>query len=252
MNIFSQEELDNFHRDGFILVPGLGQAADLAAMNALSDGYLAGEMEPLEYESLLGYPGAPDSMDSQGGRTIRRLLGAHKRHPVFRNWSRSPGLLGRLRQLLGQEITLTLAHHNCIMIKDTVYSSDTGWHQDIRYWRFEKPELISVMLALNPATEENGCLRFIPGSHLLSFEPEQFVGEEFFSDELPQNRDLIKNERIVPMQTGDVVFFHCRTLHAATRNRGNSPRKSLIFTYYNGSNRPLPDTRSASVDGVEL
>jgi len=46
--------------------------------------------------------------------------------------------------ILGPSLELSQAHHNCIMTKNPAFSSATGWHQDIRYWSFQKPELVSV------------------------------------------------------------------------------------------------------------
>jgi phytanoyl-CoA hydroxylase len=49
-----------------------------------------------------------------------------------------------------------------------------------------------------------------------------------------------------------VVFFHCRTFHAARNNRTNEVKLSLVFTYYAADNGPLPGTRSASMAPVAV
>ena len=46
--------------------------------------------------------------------------------------------------------------------------------------------------------------------------------------------------------------FHCRTLHAAGRNRSEDVKFSLVYTYHGRSNAPLPGTRSAARPGVVL
>jgi phytanoyl-CoA hydroxylase len=61
-----------------------------------------------------------------------------------------------------------------MMTKNPSYSSITNWHQDIRYWSFERPELVSVWLALGREYFENGCLLVLPGSHAMEFAAEQF------------------------------------------------------------------------------
>ena len=60
---------------------------------------------------------------------------------------------------------MSQAHHNCVMTKNPGYSSETHWHQDIRYWSFQQPELVSVWTALGREHKGNGCLRVLPGSH---------------------------------------------------------------------------------------
>ena len=246
MNQFTEQELAYFHRDGFLAVKGLIDRALVDQITAVTDQAVAEKIEPVEYESQVGYPGAPKSLDAPGGRTIRRLLQAIGRHPVFTELAIHPPILARLRQLLGSEIVLPLAHHNCIMVKDRRFSSATGWHRDFRYWRFERPELITVLLALNEATATNGCLQFLPGSHTFTPAPEQLDETEFFRADLPRNKPWLDRATLALMAPGDVVFFHCRTFHGAGRNLGGEPRKSVLFTYRSADNPPIPGTRSAS------
>ena len=51
---------------------------------------------------------------------------------------------------------------------------------------------------------------------------------------------------------GDVVFFHCNTLHSAGQNRSDQVKFSLVYTYHGVSNRPLPGTRSAAKPEVQF
>jgi phytanoyl-CoA hydroxylase len=203
-------------------------------------------IEPLEFEADLNYPGAPASRESRGGRTIRRLKQAHARDYVFTEWMTSPGLLGRLRQLLGPEIVCPLAHHNCIMTKEPNFSSDTGWHQDFRYWSFRKPDLVNVWLALGSERPENGCLKVIPGSHAITYTPEQFDGEVFLRADLPANQPLIAKQMHAVLEPGDVLFFHCLTFHAASRNHTRESKQSVVFTFRAADNLPVAGSRSAS------
>jgi len=188
---FSSAELEAFERDGFIIVRQLASDDLLRRMRDVTLDGLKRRIEPLELEADLHYPGSPDARDARGGATIRRLKQAHARDYVFTEWLTSSGLLGRLRQLLGPQVVCPLAHHNCVMTKEPQYSSDTGWHQDIRYWSFQKPELVNAWLALGVERPENGCLKVIPGSHRMTYAPEQFDGDVFLRDDLPRNQPLI-------------------------------------------------------------
>lgn len=244
---FTPQELERFHRDGFLLVPKLAEPEKVQEMLRVTDESVSREIPPIEYEAELGYPGAPASLNAAGGRTIRRLKQAIGRHPVFLEWAAHPAVLGRLRQILGPAIVLPLAHHNCIMVKDTRFSSDTGWHQDIRYWRFQKPELVSVLLALNSATRENGCLSVLPGTHRFDVELWRLDEAKFLRTDLPENRDLLASAASAEMEAGDTFFFDCRIFHSATRNRSKEARKSVIFTYRSAENTPVAGSRSASM-----
>ncbi len=252
MNGFSPAELAQFNRDGFVISRGLVARPSCEVMKALARQHLAAEVPPLEYEAQVRYPGAPVSLDAPGGRTVRRLLQASSRDPLYRQWATSPVVASRLHELLGPSVELSQAHHNCVMTKNPAFSSATGWHQDIRYWSFEKAELVSVWLALGPEHEENGCLWLVPGSHRMEFNREQYDEDLFFRADLAGNRKILQTKIAAELDEGDVLFFHCRVLHAAGQNRTDLTKFAAVFTYHAADNRPLPRTRSASMPDISL
>lgn len=252
MNGFSPEELTRFRNDGFAIVRGMASRDLCASMKALAREHLAAAIPPLEYEAQVKYPGSPDSLDAPGGRTVRRLLQACSRDPALRAWATAPALAGRLRQLLGPDVALSQAHHNCIMTKDPAYSSLTGWHQDIRYWAFERPDLVSAWLALGAEREENGCLLVVPGSHRLQLPRHCYDEALFLRADLDETKPLLAGQTRVELDAGDLLFFHARLLHAAGRNRTRETKLSLVFTYHAVDNQPLAGTRSASLPSIRL
>jgi len=246
INRFTLDELAAFDRDGCVIARGLIDREALRQMRELSLDHLRREVPPVEFEAELHYPGAPPSLESQGGRTVRRLKQAHSRGYVFTEWMLQPAVRERLQQLLGPRVICPLAHHNSIMTKQPRYSSDTGWHQDIRYWSFERPELVSVWIALGEEYAANGGLWVIPGSHRLSFRPDQFDSAKFFREDLPENQPLIATRREITLSPGDVLFFHCLALHAAARNQTDETKLSVVFTFRPESNPPVAGSRSAA------
>lgn len=242
---FTPDEVEQFQRDGYIIVRGMGDASITERMLQATLEGVEQDIAPIEYEAELHYPGAPDSLESEGGKTIRRLKQAHGRGEVFTEWLSSPDLTTRLRQLLGPDVVMPLAHHNCIMTKQPQYSSDTGWHQDLRYWSFERPELVSVWLALGNENAENGCLRVIPGTHRMNFDGRRLDEDLFLRPDLPENQELIGRQVFAELSPGDVLFFHGRTFHMASRNYTDQPKFSAVFTFRPADNPPQPGTRSA-------
>ena len=69
----SPEQLQQFRRDGYLVLPAMVGAEARARMRAVVEAQLHDAVPPLEYEAEVGYPGAPDSLDAPGGRTVRRL-----------------------------------------------------------------------------------------------------------------------------------------------------------------------------------
>lgn len=244
---FSMEDVEHFRQHGYVISRGLTAESLRLEMQRVTLEGLGREIGPVEYEADLHYPGAPHSRDERGGRTVRRLKNALCRNPVFTDWLSQPSLVNRLRQLVGPELVVPLAHHNCIMTKQPEFSSDTGWHQDIRYWSFTRPELVSVWLALGPENQKNGCLHLIPGTHQMTFDRSRFDEDLFLRPDLPENASLIDSKVAAELQPGDVLFFHCRTFHAASRNYTSDPKFSVVVTVRPADNPPLPGTRSASM-----
>ncbi len=244
---FPAADVKQFQRDGYVIARQLVDGRLRQEMlQAALDG-LERTIEPIEYEADLKYVGAPNSRDARGGHTVRRLKQVHARHMAFTRWVIAPELVGRLQQLLGNEIVMPLAHHNCIMTKQPHYSSDTGWHQDIRYWSFHRDELVSVWVALGQETPENGCLKLIPGSHKIDFDRNRLDDALFLRPNLSENQELIDSQIHAELKPGDVLFFHCRTLHAASRNYTDDTKFSVVTTFRPGDNPPVPGTRSASL-----
>lgn len=246
MQDLTPEMREQFERDGYLIIPQFAPKEIFDRLLAVTEYEVARREPPIEFEAALGYPGAPASPDGPGGGTIRRLKQAITRHPAYLEWASYPPLVALLREIFGEEVVLPLAHHNCVMVKDPVYSSDTGWHQDIRYWRYERPELISVQLALNPLKGDSGGMRLIPGTHRQTFSASQLDAELFLDESHPDNQPLMEKVIRTDLQPGDTLIFHGRTFHAADRNRSGEFRRSLIFTYRPTSNRAVPGTRSAS------
>jgi len=247
-----KEQVQVLRERGFVVVKGLLTPQRCAAIKAVAERQLAEAAQPLEYEADLRYPGAPESKHAPGGHTVRRLLDASARDPLFLEWATAPEIKGWMELYFGEAPRLSRAHHNCMMTKHPTYGSLTGWHRDARYWSFERDDLVSTWLALGNETVENGGLWFVPDSHAMTFTSERFDAQKFFRSDLPENEALIRTAVSPELEAGDVVFFHCNTLHSAGQNRSDQVKFSLVCTYHGASNLPLPGTRSASKPEVAL
>lgn len=247
-----QLAVDAFARDGFLVVPALAAPAATTAMRCAALEALDPLAGPAEFEADVGYPGAP--VPGQiGAATPRRLLHAYARHASFREWGTSAAVAAIVRRLLGQpRVLLSQCHHNCVMTKHPGHSSATLWHQDVRYWSFVRPELVTVWLALGAETPTNGALTVIPGSHRLELDRSRLDEELFLRPELPANGRLIATAQPVRLQRGDALFFSGRLFHAAGRNETDEVKLSVVTTYHGADNVPLPGTRSARYPSIEL
>ncbi len=243
---------ERFRRDGFTVLRGFVAPAEVAALRAAAEAHLEPLLAPAEYEADVRYPGAPETRAAEGGETPRRLLHAMSRDAGLRNWATGARIGAVLEPLLGPAPRVSQCHHNCVMTKHPGYSSATHWHQDIRYWSFDRPELVSVWLALGDERRSNGGLRVIPGSHALALDRGRFDAELFLRTDIEHNAALIDAAVDVDLAAGDVLLFHCRLLHAAGMNRASDVKLSLVFTYHAADNRPIPGTRSANYPSLPV
>lgn len=242
-----------FERDGYVVVPGFIDASMCDQISADVMDALDPLLGPAEFEADVGYPGAPADRTAPGGDTPRRLLNACSRFPALCALATGELVAGRLRELFGHDqIMLSQNHHNCVMTKHPGYSTGTAWHQDIRYWSFDRPELISAWLALDHETTRNGALSVIPGSHHMHLDRGRLDRDLFLRSDLAENLDLLALARVIELRPGDLLLFHCRLFHAAGRNMSERIKCAAVFTYHAADNCPIPGTRSSQYPDIRL
>ncbi|GAB4197203.1 MAG: phytanoyl-CoA dioxygenase family protein [Wenzhouxiangellaceae bacterium] len=249
----SAEQIAFFHRQGYLILRQAASAERVAHLRSIAEQHLQDGTPPVEYEADVHYPGSPSTREAEGGLTIRRLLQAWHRDPALQEWATHPALTQCISALLAKpSISLVLNHHNCVMTKHPRYSSATLWHQDIRYWSFQRADLVTAWLALGEETARNGCMRLIPGSHREDWDGQRFDEHMFFRPDREDNRSLMHQALRAELQPGDVLLFHSRLLHAAGRNHTDQRKLAVVFTYRASDNLPLPNTRSAQDADIPL
>ncbi len=253
MNKLAVTEKQFFTAQGYLIVRQMASEAQVRALRATAEQQLEAVQAPVEYEADVAYQGAPASRADSGGDTVRRLLQAYKRHPGFAQWAEQPRLTGIISTLLGSDsIRLVQGHHNCIMTKHPMFSSSTMWHQDFRYWNFQRNHLVTAWLALGRETARNGCMRLIPGSHMMNLDKSRFDESSFLRTDIQENRALMHQALRAELEPGDVLLFHSGLMHAAGRNQTETRKLALVFTYRAAENLPIPGTRSAEFQDIPL
>jgi len=144
-----------------------------------------------------------------------------------------PRLLDVVELLIGGEIYSNPIQHARIKPPESAvpagapgngYLSATPWHQDqgVITADADDTDILSVWIAITDATEENGCLCMIPGSHREGLAPHCF--------EIPTKfRDAYVTP--VPMKAGSALFFHRLTKHSSLPNQSNDIRFSFDLRY---------------------
>ncbi|MFA6789129.1 MAG: phytanoyl-CoA dioxygenase family protein [Arcobacteraceae bacterium] len=231
------EQINEFKKNGFLVLRNFANPTLCEAILEKAKWHLEQKIAPIESEQEYSQITAQEV-------TVRRLRQVYQREAVFQEWMTHKAIQPILQQLLNDTPVLTLAHHNSIMTKMPKESTRTYWHQDVRYWNFENDNLLSVWLALGDEYLDNGLLEFIPASHLMTFSKEQFDTQSNFLDDHPRNIELIKTKVHTLLHQGDVVLFHCKTLHHASKNNTLNPKISFVYTLKARGNNAIKNTRS--------
>ena len=232
-----ENQLKEFHENGFLVLKNFADTELCDEILEKAKFHLEQKIAPIETEQ--------EYMQlDKNNVTVRRLRQVFDREEIFQKWMTNDKIRPILKQILNDTPVLTLAHHNSIMTKLPHESTRTFWHQDRRYWNFENNDLVSVWLSLGDEFLENGLLEFIPKSHKITFEKEQFDEVDNFLDSHPKNIELIKTKPHTNLQKGDVVLFHCKTLHHASKNVTDKAKISFVYTARASSNKPTNNTRS--------
>ena len=247
-----RDQIEQLRDTGYVVIRQCLPPGALAKLNEIARAQLAARADPVEFEADLRYPGAPQSRAAAGGETVRGLLDAYGRDPVFAQCAVLPGLHQWMQAYFGESVLMSRAHHNCVMTKHPRYGSLTNWHRDIRYWSFEREDLVSAWFALGAEEIENGALWLVPGSHRMRFAADRFDEAKFFRTDRADNAEVLRTTESPRLAAGDAVYFHCNTLQSAGKNRSGAVKFSLVYTYHGRSNAPKTGTRSASKAEVEL
>jgi ectoine hydroxylase-related dioxygenase (phytanoyl-CoA dioxygenase family) len=241
MYTLSQEQINAYHVDGYVIVKGLSSKAEVEKLyqTATHDNDLLNNALDL---------------NDQTGKKTKLSLWFTPGNDVFGYLTRSEKIIHSVAKLLDSDAPVC-HYHSKLMQKEPRVGGAWEWHQDYGYWyknQFMFPDqLISVMVALTDANIENGCLQVIKGSHKLGRVNHGFAGEQVGADMVMVDNALKTMELVyVEIEAGDTLFFHSNLLHRSEANLSDHPRWSIISCYSSQSNLAYNETSSSWHEAV--
>ncbi|MFQ5507921.1 MAG: ectoine hydroxylase [Leptospirillia bacterium] len=238
----SAEQLASYEEQGFILLPGVFGADEVAE--------LCRETERLKADrSLIGRDELVLEPDSNRARSI---FGVHRFSPVFDRLSRDARVLDKVRQILGSDVYI---HHSRINIKRPVSGKSFPWHSDFETWHAEdgmpRMRALSAWVMLTENTEFNGPLYLVPGSH------RKFVACRGYTPDEHHKQSLRRQEYGVPSldalrqlvdagglagaygPPGTLVIHESNIMHGSPDNITPDARTNAFFVYNSVKNTPV-------------
>lgn len=239
--VLSQEQISAYRRDGFVAQRGFLcrdevtelKAAVLEAVAELGRRKVAGR--PPEEDWLAG----EDYYD----KVFTQRLNLWLINKTVKHYMLSPELGRMLCDLEG--VQGFRVWHDQTLIKEP-FGNPTAWHLDNPYWSFSSRNAISIWIALEDATLENGCMWFIPGTHRMADFRSPGIGANMgdLFKVYPQMAEI--NPIPVPMKAGDCSFHNGLTAHGAGANMTRTRRIAMTCAYmpvgsaFNGQPNILP------------
>lgn len=228
--IFSSDERAGYHADGFLI---------RRSLFSLEEIRLLGEAARADH----ALDQAAVARDDGEGNKVRLSLWNHPGDGIYGRVARCRRVVDSVEQLIGGEV---YHYHSKMILKDARTGGAWAWHQDYGYWYQNGllfPDLCSVMIAVDEATRENGCLEVLKGSHRMGRINHVLSGDQAGADRERVAEAEKRLEKVYcTMAPGDAVFFHANTLHGSGPNRSEHPRWAMICCYNAAWNDPYQES----------
>lgn len=215
------EATRSFWENGFLVQERLLSEEEIAPVSDEIDSIVTGKANYIPKEDILYEPGSSPPR-------VRNAFRVHLYNPFFMGIARHPKIVSLAEELLGRPLRL---YSSQLFAKPAEVGSTVPLHQDMPYWPFEPHELLSCWIALDDSTLENGCVRFMAGSHklgVLRHVPSRVQGNSL---KLEDERIAGFPEYAAQVPRGSCVLHHCLTAHWSGPNRSLHPRRGLIMVY---------------------
>jgi phytanoyl-CoA hydroxylase len=228
---------ETFEREGYVLIPGF-----------LSAGEVTEIIQNFERVIAQVTPGMPNEKvffeDETDSSTLKQLIDIHQYDPFFNavlNKGKFKEIAGFL--LADEVVGKTLEYFN----KPPRIGKPTPPHQDGYYFMLKPSVAVTMWMALEPADEENGCVRYIKGSHLTGMRPHGKTKTLGFSQGiLDYGSADVDKEIPIRAKPGDLLIHHSLTIHTAGgNNSATRSRKALGLIYFGLSAKEDVEAKAA-------
>ncbi len=231
--LLSLEQRVEYEESGSTIVEGLippgllrkiGDHLDRAALGELNSG-IGVQVEPeVQRENI-----QPENYLDR----IRKVSRLVPNDEFFAAVATNERILACMRDLLGENLRF---FGDEAQLKPAHYGSAHHWHQDAPYFYVKPIPACTVWIAVDDATEQNGCLEVVPGRHKCG------ILERSNPDQAWFEKGEFDTSQAVPvtLKAGDGLFFHLCLPHGSKANTSTFRRRSLIYRYVN-VDRIAPD-----------
>jgi len=231
----SQDQLiQDYRRDGVVRIRSFLSTQQILQIRIEIDRYIRDDLD--------SKPNDACTRESDG-KTVRNLWRIEQHSDYFRSLARRPEITELIAKLVnGNPVLVAVETFN----KPARIGSGVPYHQDNAYFCQSPPDVLTLWIAIDQVTVENGAVYFVKGSHkvgMLPTEPSGVVGN---SIGLAQPPTVSKSEQFCAMlNPGDATIHHCQTIHSSDPNETEHSRLGLLLVYRGSHTKDDPELSDA-------
>jgi len=134
--------------------------------------------------------------------------------------------------------------HDQLFCKPARHGGCVAWHQDYSYWTRTTPLAhLTCWIGLDDSTRANGCVRYVPGSHLWADLPATGLAGDMDAIQSVLTDEQKKSFRpvAIELKAGEASFHHPRMIHGSYANETDSPRRATVVNVFRDGVRSNSD-----------
>ena len=213
-----------YDRDGFVIVRQLLSSDEFAELRRELDRYIR--------EVVPTLPDADAFFDDKSRPETLKQMQHMQQDAFFRDYVRQPKWLALAEALVDEQAACEGPEW---FNKPLGTNHITPPHQDNYYFCLSPPRVVTIWLALDAVDEDNGCLRYVRGSHLEEVRPHNRSNVLGFSQGISDYGDADRAREVpILLQPGDAVAHHGNTIHRADANRSLTRHRRAFAMVFKG------------------
>ncbi len=215
----------DFQRDGFVVIRNFLPAAEFQLLTDNVNRFIRDVVPTLtDRDAFYDDRTKPETLKQLARMEQDPFFAEYRQHPLWTSTAAS--LLGEPVQVHGVEW----------FNKPPATNHATPPHQDNFYFCLQPPQVLTMWLALDPIDEENGCLRYVPGSHQRGIRPHSRTQTLGFSQGISDytSEDIAHEVAIIALPN-DVLIHLGNTIHRANANRSQMRHRRSFAMVFQGA-----------------